>query len=199
MQRYELAGKRFGRLTVIEKDAGNANRHSTFWRCRCDCGNDKIVATSHLLHGTVKSCGCLRKEQAIERFIQASRDNVTHGEAGTSLYDIWHLMKQRCGNPNNPAYKWYGAKGVRVCDEWVDFKGFSEWAHNNGYRNIENVPRAQRLSIDRIDSNGDYCPENCRWITVSENTARGAKARWENAKRSDRSTGTALFVSVDGV
>lgn len=182
-RKQNLVGERFGRLTVVSVDKNRPSKHDTFWICRCDCGNEKSVTTGHLTSGTVKSCGCLRKEQAIERFKSASVDNIRHGEATTPLYAVWHSMIQRCENPNSFAFRWYGAKGVNVCKEWHDYRLFSTWAKENGYSDEPSLTRSQRLSIDRIDSSGDYCPENCRWITVSENTRRGSKARWENAKR----------------
>ena len=184
-----LIGDTFGRLTVIER-AKIQNKHSVYWRCVCVCGNEKQVSTSNLLLGNVKSCGCLRKEQAIKRFRQAAIDNIKHGEARTNLYSVWHSMKSRCENTNNPVYKYYGGKGVKVCDEWKDYIGFSKWAYANGYEDSKCTKRGMRLSIDRINSNGDYCPNNCRWITVSENCKRAAEERWNNADRSKRSTRT---------
>lgn len=131
MKTPNLIGAKFGRLTVISRTIKPGNNHSAFWECLCKCGNRKTVATSNLLGGTVKSCGCLRKEQAIKRLKQAAAKNIVHGEAGTHLYVIWHNMRQRCENPNAKAYRWYGAKGVKVCEEWHDFEGFSNWAHAN--------------------------------------------------------------------
>lgn len=175
------SGKRFGRLVAIEKYP--TNKPKPYWRCLCDCGNEKIVSASNLVCGNVKSCGCLRKEQAIERFKNAASNNVKHGKAGTSLYYVWNCMRQRCENPNISTYKWYGGKGIKVCDEWKDFSVFAKWAYDHGYHEIKDVPKGQKMSIDRIDSNSDYCPENCRWITLHENILRATKARWENANR----------------
>ena len=172
----DLTGKRFGRLQVIERDNQRKNSRDVFWRCMCDCGNEKSVTTGHLTCGTVRSCGCLRKEQAIERIKQAGVLKITHGESRTGLYGVWHCMIQRCENSKNPGYKWYGGKGVKVFDEWHNYANFARWAYLNGYRDIKNIQRSQRLSIDRIDSNSDYCPENCRWITVHENSSRAARA-----------------------
>lgn len=191
MRTKDLTGMRFGRLLVIGRDMNEQSKHDYYWRCICDCGNEKSVTTGHLSGGTVSSCGCLRKEQAIVRIKQECAKNVVHGEAGkTALYAIWQSMKQRCKNPKNPGFKWYGAKGVKICQEWQSFAGFAKWAHENGYADLKGVERAQRLSIDRIDSSKDYCPENCRWITVSENTRRGCESRWGNAKRANRSART---------
>ena len=175
----ELTGMRFGRLTVISRDYSKHNKHDRYWLCRCDCGKEKSVTTGHLTSGTVKSCGCIRKEQSIERFKEAAINNIRHGEAGTRLYEIWNMMRQRCNNPKNSAYKWYGGKGVKVCNEWNDFAIFTKWSRDNGYEDKKGVARAERMSIDRIDSNGDYCPENCRWITISENSSRASRGKHE--------------------
>lgn len=187
MKTPDLTGKRFGRLIVMARERERISKHDVHWLCKCDCGNEKYVTTGHLTSGTVTSCGCLRKEQAIDRFKKAAYDNIRHGNAGSHLYVVWNVMRQRCSNPKNPAYKWYGGKGVKVCEAWNDYCNFEKWAIDNGYVYLEGVARNQKLSIDRIDSNGDYCPENCRWITISENTARGSRTRWENAKCSNGS------------
>lgn len=184
MRAYDLIGKRFGRLIVIEKGIPTRGEHGTVWKCKCDCGNEKYVTTGNLNGGTVRSCGCLRREQAVKRFRDAAKKNIKHGEAGSKLYGIWHCMIQRCDNPKNPVYRWYGAKGVSVCEEWHNYEVFAKWAHSHGYVELKDVPRRQILSIDRIDSDGDYCPKNCRWITVGENTRRGAQNRWKNAELS---------------
>ena len=197
MRTPDLAGKRFGRLVVIAKETDRISKHDVHWLCQCDCGKKACVTTGHLTAGTVTSCGCLRKEQAIERFKKAAEDNVKHGEARSHLYTVWHVMKQRCENKKNPGFKYYGGKGVKVCDAWQEYKGFAEWAYQNGYEYRETAEWKDKLSIDRIDSNGDYCPENCRWITVSENTIRATKARWENAKRAKGSGRTKSAVSMD--
>ena len=184
MPRKDLTGMRFGRLVVLGMDVENKSKHDNYWLCKCDCGAIKSATTGNLSYGTVKSCGCLRKEQAIARIQEAAKRNVIHGEAGkTALYSVWHAMKQRCTNPKISNYQWYGAKGIKVCAEWNDFAEFARWAYSNGYIDRQDVERGQRLSLDRIDSRKDYCPENCRWITVSENTRRGAISRWENERR----------------
>lgn len=186
----DLTGLRFGRLVVLRKYESRESKHDIYWLCKCDCGCEKTVTTGHLTSRTVQSCGCLRREQAVGRFKADAEENVIHGEAGSPLYAVWHSMIQRCENQKLSAYKWYGGKGVKVCKEWHDFSSFSRWAHSHGYKDEKGVSRKDRLSIDRIDSNLDYCPENCRWVSVSENTSRGAKSRWENARNSNRSSGT---------
>lgn len=182
MTKYDFTGMRFGRLTVIGRDKENTNKHDIYWICQCDCGGKKSVTTGHLNSGTVRSCGCIKREIANKQLPKMIQNNTVHGEAGNHLYAIWEAMKQRCKNPRLSAYKYYGGKGVKVCEEWNDFLSFSKWAYENGYQDIKNAPRKQRMSIDRIDSNGNYCPENCRWITVSENTRMGAKSRWDKAQ-----------------
>ena len=202
MKTPDLVGKRFGRLVVTERELQRRSKHDVFWKCRCDCGAEKYVATGHLTSGTVKSCGCMKREQAIQRAKEAAKDNVKHGEAGTNLYYVWNCMRQRCENPKTRAFRWYGAKGVRVCDEWLDYERFAEWARANGYYEQHDVARAEKLSIDRIDSDGDYCPENCRWVTVHENSIRATRARRKksgSATSTERSARTRMAVSVDGV
>jgi len=160
----DLIGEKYGRLTVVAFD--RLQKHKTYWKCVCDCGLTVIATGNNLRSGNTKSCGCLHREKVAE----TGRGNRTHGEghdSRTRLYNIWCGMRQRCGNPNREAYNLYGGKGVKVCDEWNDYSVFREWAMTHGY--------ADDLSIDRIDPAGDYCPENCRWLTRSENTARANK------------------------
>lgn len=137
--------------------------------CVCDCGNTKIVSATNLKRGHTQSCGCLRKEcssEAIKKIkgtasCSSNNGRYRHGSAKSRLYIIWQGMKQRCCNERSHAYAHYGGRGISVCDEWLhDFQVFQEWAFANGYQDD--------LSIDRIDYNGNYCPQNCRWITMRE-------------------------------
>ena len=160
----DMIGKKFGRLTVVDFD--RFENHKTYWKCVCDCGLTVIAVGNNLRSGNTKSCGCLRREAAQKQ----GKSSATHGESHdnrTRLYSIWCGMRQRCNNPNHQAYNLYGGKGVRLCDEWNDYKAFKTWAMSNGYKDP--------LSIDRIDHNEGYNPDNCRWITISENVARANK------------------------
>lgn len=160
----DMIGKKYGRLTVVEFD--RLQNHKTYWKCVCDCGLVVVLPGNSLRSGNTSSCGCLRRETAAAQ----GKANTKHGNSRdnrTRLYSIWCGMRQRCNNPNHHARALYGGKGVRVCDEWNDYSVFKAWAESHGY--------ADNLSIDRIDSNGNYEPSNCRWITLSENVARANK------------------------
>lgn len=146
----DLTGKRFGKLTVLSQ-AGKDKYGCIMWECLCDCGNTTNVVGAKLKIGHVKSCGCLSKDVHVH----------THNMPNTRLYRIWRAIKTRCLNPKFWAYSIYGGRGITVCGEWREsFEAFRDWALANGYRDD--------LSIDRIDPNGNYCPENCRWITAKE-------------------------------
>lgn len=153
----DLTGKKFGRLTVVDR-CGSDNSKNATWNCICDCGKHIVVSSAYLRCGDTRSCGCLKSETVSERM-------RTHGFSKTRLYKIWAGMKTRCNNPNADNYQYYGGRGIHVCDEWAnDFVSFQSWALENGFE--EEKPQAQ-CSLDRIDDDGDYCPKNCRWTTAT--------------------------------
>ena len=158
----DLIGKKFGKLTVI-KNVGIDKKYNTLWLCKCDCGNEKIVARYKLTIGNTKSCGCLKKQHC-------SNLHKIHGLSNTKIGYTWRGMKSRCYNPKNENYKNYGGRGIKVCDEWLnDFMNFYNWSINNGYK--------EDLSIDRINSDGNYEPNNCRWIPWKEQTRNTRRNR----------------------
>lgn len=163
MQKDNFIGKKFGRLTVLEivpKDkriGGKDAIKRTQYLCQCDCGNKSIVTQLNLVRGRTRSCGCIRIAKVLIHGYAKREQDGRHPR----LFRIWHGMKGRCYHKSNASYKYYGALGVTICNEWLhDFKAFFEWSMSHGYND--------KLTIDRIDPNKNYCPDNCRWVTYKQ-------------------------------
>lgn len=148
-----IINQKFGRMTVVGR-AGTAKDGHATWLCRCDCGAEKVVSGVNLRLGITQSCGCLNKEINSQKV-------KTHGMTGSRLYEEWKGIKYRCYNPKCSEYDRYGGRGITICPEWLNsFEAFRGWAIANGYQD--------NLTIDRIDNDGPYCPDNCQWITHKE-------------------------------
>lgn len=161
---YNLVGQKFNRLTVIEKDGHMGKK--VLWKCLCDCGNETHVSTNDLTSGNTKSCGCFNREQL-------SNSKSTHGMSGIPLYDIWCGIKQRCYYEKHVAYKRYGAKGIKMSEDWLNFENFYRDMHE-GYKD--------GLTVDRKDNGGDYCKDNCRWATYKEQCNNRSSNRIETVR-----------------
>lgn len=158
----DLTGQRFGRLTVIER-SGKQCGHAT-WLCKCDCGNEVVVASNNLKKDTF-SCGCYQREQS-------RKSNTTHGIARSKIHFIWIAMKQRCFNPNNKGFCNYGGRGITVCEEWKnDFQAFYDY--------VSQLPHfgEEGYSLDRINNDGNYEPNNVKWSTKTEQNVNRRKKR----------------------
>lgn len=186
-------GKKYGKLTVIRYDHTNKTK-GAFWLCSCECGCTTVVSGNRLRSGKTRSCGCLKRlaqenfgantrEATSERMKefnktfwteenrQINREKATtHGDTNTRLHRIWGHMRERCNGSGDHA-RWYRDKGIRVCEEWdKSYEAFKKWALANGYHDQPaDTPHKEKLSIDRIDPSKGYSPENCQWITVSQN------------------------------
>ena len=152
IKKLDLKGQRFYRL-LIQEEVGRDKHNNVLWSCLCDCGNVTTVTSANLRRGTCKSCGCYCKEV-----------NTIHGLKHHPLYSIYNAMKNRCTRPTNPAYGYYGARGIRVCERWLepDGVGFLNFIEDMG-------ERPDGYTLDRKDNDGDYNSSNCRWVTKQQN------------------------------
>lgn len=162
----DLSGRTFGRLLVLERSG--SIKTNVAWMCRCECGTETRVSGNRLRSGHTRSCGCLAIEAASER-------RTTHGMSTTRLFKIWSGMKTRCNNPKSSSWAHYGGRGIRICSVWESFAQFCAWALANGY--------ADNLSIDRVDVDGSYSPDNCRWATTAEQKLNTRKNKLPDGRR----------------
>lgn len=169
MQRIDISNERFGRLVVQEYVGRNK------WKCLCDCGTTRIVASIALRRGIQVSCGCYRNKVCADR-------KRTHGMSRTPIYETWCKMRKRCADPKSTQYKWYGGKGVSVCEAWESFEQFHK----------DMGDRPVGTTLDRINVDGNYEPSNCRWATSKEqasNTSRSISYQGKSIQQWSEETG----------
>lgn len=158
----ELSGKRFTRLVAVSRTE-RRRRGLVVWECVCDCGEIVHVTSTNLNLGLTRSCGCYQKDM--------QREAITkHGRARTPEYRAWVDLKTRCTSSSNSRWEGYGGRGIKVCDRWLE-------SFENFYADMGDRPSVKH-SIDRIDNDGDYCPENCQWATPKEQYSNRSTNRY---------------------
>ena len=165
-----IVEQKFGRLLVVNGPIRKSEKGIPHWECRCDCGETVLVSGKNLRDGHTQSCGCLRRETSKETILRIRPRKARKERSPKSrLYRIWEAMRQRCNNPNRDNYCYYGGRGIRVCPEWDSFRAFEKWSLAHGYQ--------EDLSIDRINNDDGYSPDNCRWVTMKVQAANKRKPR----------------------
>ena len=180
-KKIDLRGQKFGKLTVLREN-GRDKHNNVLWLCRCECGKEIVVRGGDLRSEKTTSCGCYRRERAVEA-------HTTHGMRKTRLYSVWKEMLKRAGatkGADEQTKRAYQDRGITVCDEWLVFENFRDWALSHGY--------SDDLEIDRIDNDKGYCPENCRWVSRRENMNNR-----RNTIRLEDGTPLAMFCSRVGI
>lgn len=163
-----LKGRRFGRLVVLER-SGTSKSKKPLWQCECDCGKTKVILGAGLLDGTTQSCGCLRKEIVSLR-------SKTHGMRKTRIFNIWYAMKRRCLDRKAINYHHYGGRGISFCERWIHFENFRDDMYDSYLKHVD-IHGEKQTTLDRIDPDKDYSPENTRWATyyVQNNNTRKSR------------------------
>lgn len=161
MKALNIIGERYGRLVVVERLPSKGGR--TQWRAVCDCGGEYKGQSNSLRTGLTKSCGCLNKEMSSAR----AKINITHGKSNSATFKCWQSMKRRCFDMGHKSYPRYGGRGITICERWMKFENFL----------ADMGIRPKNLSLDRIDNNGNYTPENCKWSSAKEQARNRSSTR----------------------
>lgn len=166
----DITGQKFGRLTAIRLEYRKNNKQ--YWLCKCTCRKEKIIDKSHLMGGRIKSCGCIKTEM-----LKNNPHSKTHGMKNTKFYGKWIMMKRRCRDKKCQVYKNYGGRGISVCDRWLKFENFRDDMYQFYLEHVKEFGEKD-TTIDRINNDGNYCKENCRWATLIEQGNNKTNSRY---------------------